>query len=393
MKKLAIITSHPIQYNAPLFKLLAERNKVKIKAFYTWSQAIDNVEDHNFGKTIKWDIPLLDGYDYQVVENISKTPGSNNSKGIINPNLISEIKKWQPDYVLVYGWNFVSHFQVIKYFKGNIPILFRGDSTLLDETGGIKTIIRRLYLKWVYKHIDYALYVGTNNKNYFLKHRLLEKQLIFAPHAIDNQRFSDDTENKYELKAIEWRRDLGYKDNDIVILFAGKFEPKKNPEILIKAVNQITKSPNHQIIKLLIVGNGVLEEKLKNIAKNNSNIKFIPFQNQTKMPVLYRAADVYCLPSKGPGETWGLAVNEAMACARPVIVSNKVGCAVDLIKEGHNGWIFKHDDIKDLVNKIQKAVNDKENLKCMGINAENFIANWSFEKIAEAIENLVHRLR
>ena len=421
MKKLAIITSHPIQYNAPLFQLLAERNKIQIKVFYTWSQAIDQVEDLNFGKTIKWDVPLLDGYDFQVVKNISKTPGSHHRKGIINPSLLSDIKKWQPNSVLVYGWNFVSHFQVMKYFKGKIPVLFRGDSTLMDETGGVKTIIRRFYLNWVYKHVDNALYVGTNNKKYFIKHGLSEKQLIFAPHSIDNQRFSDNTEKKYEQKAIIWLRELGYNNDDIIILFAGKFEKKKNPEILINAINQIPnlrllsnytaakqitktpnpqipkspdpqipKSPNHQIIKLLMVGNGVLEEKLKNLAKDNPNIKFLPFQNQSQMPLLYRVADVYCLPSKGPGETWGLAVNEAMACCRPVIISDKVGCAVDLIKEGHNGWIFKHDDIKNLVDKIQKAASDKENLKSMGNNAEKFIAKWSFEKIAEAIETLLH---
>jgi glycosyltransferase involved in cell wall biosynthesis len=417
MKKLAIITSHPIQYNAPLFKLLASRGKIKIKVFYTWSQAIDKVEDPGFRRIVKWDIPLLDGYDYQVVENTSKTPGTHHRKGIINPGLICEIQKWQPDAVLVYGWNFVSHFQVMKYFKGNIPVLFRGDSTLLDESNNITTIVRRLYLKRVYKHIDYALYVGTNNKKYFQKHGLLKNQLVFAPHAIDNDRFSDSSEKRYNItqepidflkldrkyrmrsehtascnknrlayKALEWRRELGYTDTDIVVLFAGKFEPKKNPEILIEAVNQITKSPNRQITKLLMVGNGILEDKLKAMSKDNNNIKFMPFQNQTKMPILYRVCDIYCLPSVG--ETWGLAVNEAMASGRPVLVSDKVGCAIDLVKGNSTGWIFKHDDIDDLVNKLEKLASSKDHLMQMGKNAQEFIEACSFEEVYKAIENL-----
>ncbi len=62
------------------------------------------------------------------------------------------------------------------------------------------------------------------------------------------------------------------------------------------------------------------------------------------MPILYRLGNVFCLPSKGPGETWGLAVNEAMASSRPVIVSNKVGCAADLVSEGANGYLFNYND-------------------------------------------------
>jgi glycosyltransferase involved in cell wall biosynthesis len=423
LKKLAIITSHPIQYNAPLFRLLASRNKIKIKVFYTWSQAIDKAEDRGFGRTIKWDIPLLDGYDYQVVKNISKTPGTHHRKGIINPSLICEIQKWQPNAMLVYGWNFVSHFQVMKYFKGKIPVLFRGDSTLLDESKSIKTIVRSLYLKHVYKHIDYALYVGTNNKKYFQKNGLTKKQLIFTPHAIDNDRFSDSSERQYNVtresidsskldgkyktqsenmascskdrlacKAMEWRRELGYTDADIVVLFAGKFEPKKNPEMLVEAVNQITKSPNRQITKLLMVGNGILEGKLKAMSKDNERIKFLPFQNQTKMPTLYRVCDIYCLPSRGPEETWGLAVNEAMASGRSVLLSDKVGCGIDLVKTDFNGWMFRHDNIHNLKNKLEELITSKEHLIQMGKDAEEFIKKWSFERICKAIESLMKKI-
>ena len=340
LKKLAIITSHPIQYNAPLFKLLASRKKVQIKVFYTWSQAIDKVKDPNFGKTIKWDIPLLDGYDYQIVENISISPGTHHRKGIITPGLVTVINIWKPDAILVYGWNFISHFKVMKYYKGKVPVLFRGDSTLLDDLKVPRTIIRRLFLSWVYRYIDYAFYVGTNNKEYFLRHGLSLEQLILAPHAINNNYFFDSKEKKYELIAKKWRRELGYNDKDIIVLFAGKFEPKKNPEILINAVNKANRLHRCKRIKLLMVGNGVLEEKLKKISVDNLNIKFLAFQNQSKMPILYRIANVFCLPSKGPGETWGLAVNEAMACGRPVLLSDKVGCAADLVKDGYNGWIF-----------------------------------------------------
>ena len=189
MKKLAIITTHPIQYNAPLFKLISDREKIKIKVFYTWEQSNEKVYDEKFGREIKWDIPLLEGYEYIFVKNTAKNQGSGHFRGVINPTLIKEIKNWQADAVLVFGWNHHSHYKVMRYFKGKIPVYFRGDSTLLDEKLGLKTVLRRFWLKFVYRYIDYALYVGTNNKQYYLKHGIKKKQLVFEPHAIDNELF------------------------------------------------------------------------------------------------------------------------------------------------------------------------------------------------------------
>ena len=137
MKKLAIVSTHPIQYNAPWFKLLGQRGKIDLRVFYTWSQSKEEVQDKTFGRTIKWDVPLLDGYGYEFVPNVSKEPGIH-WKGIDNPALISQISKFNPDAVLVFGWNLKSHFRVLRHFNNRIPVWFRGDSTLLDESKGLK---------------------------------------------------------------------------------------------------------------------------------------------------------------------------------------------------------------------------------------------------------------
>lgn len=374
MKKLAIIITHPIQYYSPLFQLLTKRNKIQIKVFYTWEQSQEKVLDKKFGKEIKWDIPLLSGYDYTFVKNTSKNPGSAHFTGVINPTLINEIKQWQAGALLVFGWNHHSHFKAMRYFKGKIPVYFRGDSTLLDEKKSIKTFARRVWLKFVYRYIDYAFHVGTNNKNYYLKHGLNEKQLIFAPHAIDNDRFNDDAKN-YQKQALLYRKKLNISEQDIVFLFAGKFEPKKNPLILIETARYFPK------YRFLFVGNGILEQEMKQ--KAGKNVLFLPFQNQSQMPIIYRIANVFVLPSES--ETWGLAVNEAMACAKAIITSDKVGCAVDLIKNGQNGYVFKANNIEDLKEKIELST---QNFQELGDRSETVIKFWSFTKIAEVIENV-----
>src|SRR5687767_11380417 len=97
IRKLAIITTHPIQYYAPLFKLLNQRGRIAIKVFYTWSQSAKGPNfDPGFGKKIEWDIPLLNGYDYTFVKNTSSKPGTHHFKGIINPTLNAEVEQWQP---------------------------------------------------------------------------------------------------------------------------------------------------------------------------------------------------------------------------------------------------------------------------------------------------------
>ena len=385
MKKLAIITSHPIQYNAPLFRLLTERNKIAIKVFYTWGQTKDGfVYDPDFKKAFKWDIPLLDGYEKEFVENVSPNPSAGHFKGIMNKDLIERIKLYQPDALLVFGWSFKSHLQVLRYFKGKVNILFRGDSTLLDETPGFsfKKAARRIFLKWVYHHIDAALYTGIDNRDYFLAHGLRANQLYAAPHAIENERFYDD-EGKIEQQAIRWKKELGIPATSIVFLFAGKLEPKKNPQIVIDALKEITDSS----IRLIIVGNGKLEQALKSKASNDQRILFLDFQNQQQMPVVYRLGHVFILPSSGPGETWGLSINEAMACGRPVIVSNKCGAAKDLVQE--NGFIFRAGDKNELVKAMYYFLNDQDLLKQYTANSLKRIQQFGLTTIAAQIETLV----
>ncbi|HWK05463.1 MAG TPA: glycosyltransferase family 4 protein [Puia sp.] len=383
--KLAIIVSHPIQYNTPLFRLLTERDIIEIMVFYTWGEAVlENKYDPGFGKVIHWDIPLLEGYPSQFLKNTSTEPGSHHFNGIINPDSIQRIDEWQPDALLIYGWNFRSHLKLMRYYKGRIPVYFRGDSTLLDQQAGMKSLIRRIILKWVYRHVDKVFYVGENNRNYFKEAGLKESGLILAPHVVDNEFFQANA-GYYEQEAQRWRLSLGIGEDSIVFLFAGKLEKKKSPFLLLNAFNACSFPSG---IHLIFVGNGEMEESLKSAAKI-PNVHFIEFQNQKKMPVVYRLADVVVLPSGGPGETWGLAINEAMASGRPVIASTKCGGAVDLIRPGVNGYIFKSGSESDLQEKMQALSKGKGGIKEMGRQAMLYIRQFSLSGVAREIERTV----
>jgi len=377
LKRLAIITTHPIQYYAPLFRLLSKESTFSVRVFYTLGQAKEELHDPDFGIRVQWDVPLLEVYNYTFVNNVSANPGTRSFRRIVNPTLNKEIKAWKADAVLVIGWAFTSHLKALRHFHGKVPVLFRGDSNLIDEPAGFsfKKFLRRAFLKWIYSHVDYALYVGEANKQYYLAHGLKPKKLFFAPHSIDNNRFAAN-EVAAERAAKTWRAELRIGENETVFLFAGKLTPKKAPELLIKAFLAL----NQDNTRLIITGNGELGPELKRRYREHKKIIFVPFQNQSSMPVLYRLANIFVLPSKGPGETWGLAVNEAMACSRAVIVSDKCGCAADLVQP-QNGYVFKSGDLENLKSCMQATLT---NYKELGQASYRIIQNYTYsETIAQ----------
>jgi len=385
-KRLAIVTSHPIQYNAPLFEWLSSRNKIDIRVFYTWGTSVlKDKFDPGFGKVIEWDIPLLQGYSFEFLENIAEDKGSHHFNGIINPNIIDIITNYRPDVLLVYGWSFKSHLTVMRHFKNKLPVLFRGDSTLLDKSSFLQSLKRTLFLKWVYRHIDVALFTGKSNYQYFRKAGIKPAQLVFGPHAIDNKRFACESDD-CRIAAKEIRSKLGIQPDELVFLFAGKIEPKKDPELLLAAFTEaLFQLPVH----LLMVGNGVLEGALKTRYHKHKNIHFLDFQNQLHMPSVYQAADVFVLPSCGPGETWGLSVNEAMANGMAVIVSDKCGCAVDLAENGVNGYVFSAGNKNELMQCLIKLAEDNKISAMMGKNSFTKIQTYSLENLGLAIEGIV----
>ena len=154
----------------------------------------------------------------------------------------------------------------------------------------------------------------------------------------------------------------------------------KNPQILLHVVQQINQEAPGSI-HLIFAGSGALQNELRERAKGDEHVHFIGFQNQSQMPIVYRLANVYCLPSIN--ETWGLAVNEALACGRPVIASDKVGCATDLIVKPIIGSTFLSQNMdslrKSIIDQLRKAPNGKA-------ERQAFIQKWSFQAIAQSVE-------
>ena len=347
-----------MQYYAPLFQLMAKQQDIKV--FYA-PKASENKFDEGFGRNINWDIPLLHGYNH------------------LFSHRLKDINDYRPTAILIYGWAYISHLKIILHFSKRITVLFRGDSTILDPISRWRAILKSYLLRMVYNRIDFALYVGSNNKAYFEQYGLNSKQLIYARHAVENTRFAANR----QLEAAKLRTSLGIANSDMLILFAGKLIPKKKPDMLLKAFGRLTVPGAH----LLFVGNGILENTLKKNAltlPNQNCIHFLSFQNQQRMPVIYQSGDLFCMPSAGPGESWGLTINEAMAAGKAILSSDKVGGAADLIDD-NNGKIFTSGDLSDLTNKLQIMLTSKRTLEHLGQASSERVKYWNFQHQIDAI--------
>ena len=373
--RLAIISSHPIQYNSPWFRFLTTKGLAGLRVFYLWDGGATEQWDHGFGVKVKWDIPLLEGYDYEFVPNRARQPGPGHWRGLDNPTLSDRLAAFQPDAVLLFGYNYLTHYRLLlSQCRRRIPLLFRGDSHRLIPESGLRASLRRRWIQFVFRRFAAFLFVGKANREYFKLHGVPEQKLFFSPHAVDNERFFKQGPTAV-AEAMEWKLSLGIPPGNQVILFAGKCEPKKRPRDLVAAF----KLARLERTSLLLVGSGELESELRQDAAGHSDIVFAPFQNQTQMPRTYATADVFVLPSYGRGETWGLAINEAMCLGRPVIVSDHVGCAQDLVQPQRNGLIFPAGDVPSLAAALREALNNPKRMSEWGAQSREIIMGYDYE--------------
>jgi glycosyltransferase involved in cell wall biosynthesis len=341
--RLAIVVSHPIQYLVPLYRQLTRRDDLKLKVFFTWHAAGRPVEDRGFGMAFAWDIPLAQGFDGELVPNVSGDPGTHHFFGLCNPALVERVVAWRPDVVQMTGWAWRSHLQALHALnRRGICTLFRGDSHLMDGELRHRRWIKQAVLRRVYSWPTAFLVAGSANRAYYRRFGVPAERLHACPPCIEVDRFAEPA-GELERVAACWRQELGISPEQIVVLYAGKFEPRKQPLQLMHAVRTL----NHPNLVIVLVGAGELQPQIDRTAADDpSRFRVLPFQNQSRMPIVYRLADLVALPS-GYGETWGLAVNEALACGRPVLVSDRAGCAADVVTPDC-GRTFRVDASDDL---------------------------------------------
>ena len=378
--RLAVVATHPIQYYAPWFAYLASALDVELRVFYLWDFGVAARKDPRFEVAIAWDVPLLEGYAHEFVPNRSPRPSTEGFLGYWNPGLLRRLTAFAPGAVLLTTYNNASIARLLLGWRGRPePLLFRGDSHRLEPRAGLLAEAKRRVVAAVFRRFAAALYVGGANRDYFRLHGMRDDKLFYAPHAVDNARFTG-ARAAAEAAAGAWRASLGVPSDHRLILYAGKFEAQKRPLDLLRAF-QLARPAR---TALLFVGAGSLEGELRGRAAGGAPVFFAPFQNQSLMPRVYAAADVVVLPSER--ETWGMVVNEAMCMGLPAIVSSHVGCARELVVPQETGLVFQAGSVEALRDALIEAFGGEGPRHRWGESARRRVAGYSYRETTAGLQ-------
>lgn len=343
--RLAIVSSHPIQYYAPLFRRLAAT--VDVQVLFAHNPTGEDQARAEFGKAFDWDVDLTSGYEHVFMKNVASDPGLHHFAGCDTPGVRQRLADGQFDAVLLMGWHLKSYLQGLYAAKRlGLPVLVRGDSQLDTPRSIVKRIAKSVMYPPFLRCFDVALYVGARSRAYYVHYGYPEARLFHSPHCIDAEWFASRAGSDERTRV---RAELGVDERTTLMLFAGKLVSRKRPLDLIDAAAMARATGC--AIEILIVGEGPLREAVEAHARDlGIRLHMLGFRNQTEMPAAYAACDGLVLPSEN--DTWGLVANEALACGRPIIVSDACGCSPDLAADGCAGRSFPTGDVRALAAAI-----------------------------------------
>lgn len=374
--RIAIFISHPIQYYSPIFRALSERCDLHV--FYGQQLTAHQHSESGFGTNFHWDVDLLGGYKSTFLRNISSNPGPTHFGGCDTPEINVNLRTGGFDALVVTGWYLKSHIQALFAAKRfGIPVLVRGDSHLDTPQSALKRQIKALTYPSFLRLYDGALYVGQKSRLFYEYYRYPSQQLFFSPHCVDNDWFSERATADARAKL---RNSCGIKEDVFLVLFAGKLLPFKCPLDVIAAAAKCREVGRD--VQVMVAGSGELECEMRSKAAEASvPLHMLGFCNQSQMPSAYAAADALILPSNGR-ETWGLVANEALACGKPVIVSEACGCAPDLAADGKSGRTVAHGDIAALAAAVAEIMDHP-------LHTSQIRARSNRYSIAQAVDGII----
>lgn len=397
--RLAYLVSHPIQYQAPLLRRIAQEPDIDLTVFFGSDFSLRGYQDVGFGVDVKWDVPLLDGYRSEFLP-VIRDDGTQTVITPLNYGIFSALRggaKPGFDVLWVHGYAMVNAFHGMLAAKAlGIPVLLRGDMWLRDRPrSGPKLFLKKAFFQLLKNLVSGVLTVGTLNEEYWRHYLGDEIPLFFMPYAVDNEYFQQRSLEAMS-KREELRREIGIEEGRPIILFASKLQRRKHCSDLLEAYRILIETMSGPLPYLVIVGDGEERAALEEQARVNglADVRFCGFRNQSELPRFFDIASVFVLPARH--EPWGLVVNEAMNAARVVVVSDDVGCHPDLITDGVEGFVFPVGDVDALTKALLRVLATPETAVKMGQNALERIRTWSFEEdvlaLREAIAQLTHKI-
>ncbi len=372
--RIAIIASHPIQYQVPWFRALSATGIAQVRVFFAAMPTPAEV-GVGFGMPVAWDVPLLEGYDWEQLDNVIAQPGVDGFFASRVRGVGAAVGGWNPHAAVITGWESFALIQALAAcLRSGIPRLVRGDSNAMKPRPWWKRLVHRT----LFRCYTCFLAVGAANRELYLREGVPRERIFPCPHFVDNERLARECK-AFRTDREALRRNWGVPADAACLLYVGKLVPKKRILDVLAAVEQARSRTAR--MHLLVVGEGELAGRARSLASaSNLPVSFTGFLNQSEIAKAYAVGDCLILASDYD-ETWGLVVNEAMACGLPAIVSDRVGCAPDLIQRRGTGTVFEFGNVEGLAAEMLAVATEPLRWRQMGANARELVfREYSLEK-------------
>jgi glycosyltransferase involved in cell wall biosynthesis len=386
------VASHPVQYAAPIFRRMARHPQLDFQVAYCSLRGAENAHDPEFGTTVKWDLPLLEGYSWTQVPN--RAAGVRSFLGLRNPGIWKLIRSGNFDAVLCYTGYLHATFW-ISYLAAKVSgaaFLFGTDAVALTPRDGSrwKLAVKRLLWPVLFRMADQVIVPSSGSRDLMLSLGLPKDRVTLTPYVVDNDWWVAQS-SRIDRAAV--RASWGASADDTVILFCAKLQPWKRPFDLLRAFAKA----RLQKARLIFVGDGPLRPGLESevVALGISDrVRFLGFLNQSQLPEVYKSADLMVLPSAY--EPFAVVVNEAMCCGCPVMASDRVGAARDLIAPIAPDFVFRSGEVDVLAELLSRIVGDEDRLQKVSRDGLARMRSWgpdgNVNASVEAVREAVFRL-
>lgn len=337
--RLAIVANHPIQYFVPWYRELVKLPELEVKVFYCCDWGLNEYVDPQFGVAVKWDIPLLEGYDYEFLP-LARRPERLGFWEVDNPAAGAALAHFNPDVVKVYGYARRTNWRVARWVRRNRKLLLMlTDSNVIAQPVWWKKAAKELVVRHFYRYLDGALAISDNNFAYHRYFGLPPERLFRARMPLDRERLLAQVPDVQAVRA-EVRARHGIPPEAFVAILCGKYVAHKRPLDLVAAGHAAAQKGLP--IWTLLVGEGAERPALEEFIRTHDvkNCTLTGFVNQSQISGYYAASDVLALPSSI--EAYSLVAGEAAVFGLPIIVSDQVGCIgpQDTAQPGVNAIVF-----------------------------------------------------
>jgi glycosyltransferase involved in cell wall biosynthesis len=363
------VLPEPTPYRSPLFDLLAQRSDLDLIVVY----AAEAIARNRWRQSI--------GHPHVILRGL-RLPGAHlllRHDYPVTPGIFTRLARARPDCAVITGWStFASQAAIAWCCARHVPFVLQVESHDYGPRSRWRRLVKGLVVPRIVRRAGSMLVTGALARRSLIARGADPARIRVFANTVDVRRFAAEAERRREHRA-ELRGRLGLASSDVAVLSVARLAPEKGLDTLLRAA--AATSLEH--IRVVIAGTGPERQRLEALGGElGLDAVFLGHLDREALTDAYAACDVFALLSRH--EPWAVVVNEAAACGLPLVLSDRVGAAYDLLEDGVNGVLVPADDVTAASKALVRLVGDPDFRRRAGERSAEIAAGWGYEPSVEA---------